>query len=337
MKAFGVSLVALGLMLAAGTASAQEHVKSVTRLDPALDALVSADAKVEQVATGFGFTEGVTWLGKGKSGFLVFSDMPANVLYKLAPDGKTSIYLQKSGYQGVDVWRVGMPFTNGKPESDPKFEKFNMVGANGVTADREGRLVLATGAGRSIDRIEKSGRRTVLADRYEGKRFGGTNDVVVRKKDGSVYFTDTFGGLLKLDKDPRKELPETGLYMIRGGKVTRIIDDIAFPNGLGFSPDEKTFYANGGRERFIRSYEVNADGTLGDSAVFADFSAERMPGITDGMKVDSKGNVWTSGPGGVWVLAPDGKRLGRIAVPQLVANPAHGDADHKTLYLAART
>jgi gluconolactonase len=168
-------MIAVSALWLAITPALAQGDKPVTRLDPALDVLISADAKVEQVATGFGFTEGVTWMGQG--GFLVFSDIPANVVYKLALDGKASIYLQKSGYQGVDLWRVGMPFTNGKAESDPKFERFNMSGSNGLAADPQGRLVIATWAGRSIDRIEKNGKRTVLADKYQGKRFGGPNDL----------------------------------------------------------------------------------------------------------------------------------------------------------------
>lgn len=323
--------------LFAGSAMAQTPAfKPVEKKDPALDALLSSDAKLERVATGFGFTEGVTWAPQGKSGYLLFSDIPANVVYRMGADGKATIFREKSGYQKSDLWRVGMPFTNGKKEDDPGFERFNMSGSNGLALDRQGRLVIAAFGGRAIERIEKNGKRTVLADRYQGKRLNGPNDVVVRK-DGSIYFTDTFGGLLKLDKDPAKELNELGLYMIRDGKVTQIIDDIDNPNGLAFSPDEKTFYANGGRDRFIRRYDVKADGTVENGAVLVDFSANPTPGITDGMKVDTQGNVWTTGPGGVWVIAPTGKALGVIPLPEGGTNLAFGDGDRKTLYISART
>src|SRR5437879_6915681 len=198
--------------------------RAVVRLDAALDALVSADAKWEVVKGGFGFTEGALWVQKGKNGYLLFSDIPANVIYKWTPDGKLSIFLDHSGYTGPDIWRVGFIQTNGKDRSDPLFEEFPMIGSNGLALDRQSRLIIATWAGRSIDRIEKNGKRTVLADRYEGKRFGGTNDVVV-KKDGSIYFTDAFGGLRLREKDPKREL-DAGVYMLKDGKVKLLIKDL---------------------------------------------------------------------------------------------------------------
>ena len=207
--------------------------RAVVRMDPALDAIVSPDAKLELVKDGFGFTEGALWVQKGKNGYLLFSDIPANVIYKWTPDGKLSVYLDHSGYTGQDIWRVGFIQTNGKDRNDPLFEEFPMIGSNGLALDRQGRLVIATWAGRSIDRIENNGKRTVLADRYEGKRFGGTNDVVV-KKDGSIYFTDGFGGLRLREKDPKKELDFGGVYMLRNGKVSRVITDIPNTNGVAF-------------------------------------------------------------------------------------------------------
>lgn len=320
-----------------GTAHAQTPVdKPVDSRDSLMDSLVSPDARVELLATGFGFTEGVTWVQQGATGYLLFSDMPANVIYRWAPNGKVDIYLEKSGYQKPDIWRVGMEFTNGKPKDDPSFEKFNMIGSDGMALDRQGRLVIATWAGRSIERIEKDGKRTVLADRYNGKRFGGPNDVVVRK-DGSIYFTDTFGGLLKLDKDPTKEIGINAIYMIRDGKVTRVVDDIANTNGLAFSPDEKFLYANDSIDRFIRRYSVKEDGTLTDSTLFINLNNEKKEGITDGMKADSLGNLWTSGPGGIWVISPAGKPLGVISTPEEVTNLVFGDANRKTLYISAKT
>jgi len=183
--------ILLVLALAPASAGAQAPAENpVVRLDPALDALVSPDAKLERVATGFGFTEGNIWVSQGKSGYMLFSDIPANVIYKMTPDGKSSIHMEKSGYTKPDIWRVGFIQTNGKERSDPAFEEFPMIGSNGLALDRQGRLIIATWAGRSIDRIESNGKRTVLADSYDGKRFGGTNDVVV-KKDGAIYLQDT--------------------------------------------------------------------------------------------------------------------------------------------------
>jgi len=330
-------VVTLAVMVGAGAAIAQtSRDKAVERLDPALDALVSPDADLDQVAGGFGFTEGTTWVSHGNGGYLLFSDIPANVIYKLTPDGKASIFMEKSGYTKPDIWRVGFIQTNGKDRTDPAFEQFPMIGSNGLALDRQGRLIIATWAGRSIDRIEKSGKRTVLADNYEGKRFGGTNDVVV-KKDGAIYFTDTYGGLRLRENDPRKELDFNAVYMWKDGKLTLLINDIPNTNGLAFSPDEKYLYVNGSRDKYVKRYDVKPDGTLTNGMMFIDISSDPTPGITDGLKVDVKGNLWETAAGGVWIISPDGKHLGTIRTPELAANVEFGDADHKTLYVAART
>jgi len=298
----------------------------VQRLDPALDVLIAPDAKLELVKTGFGFTEGALWVPRGNSGYLLFSDIPANVIYMWNPlDDKVSIYLDHSGYTGQDIWRVGFMQTNGKDKSDPKFEEFPMIGSNGLALDREGRLIIATWAGRSIDRIE-----------WDGKRFGGTNDVVV-KKDGAIYFTDGFGGLRQTTSDPRKELDFGGLYMLKDGKVTRVITDIPNTNGLAFSPDEKILYANGSRDRYVRRYDVLPDDTLTNSRMLIDVNSDPARGITDGLRVDIHGNLWETGPGGIWIITPEGKHIGTIPTPELSANVEFGDADRQTLYIAART
>jgi gluconolactonase len=318
-----------------GTPS-QTTSTSAVRLDPALDALISPDAKLELLKTGFGFTEGITWVQRGKRGYLLFSDMPANVIYKMIPDGKTTIYLDHSGYTKPDIWNVGMDQTNGKDPSDPLFRRFFIMGSNGLALDRHGRLIIATWGGRSIDRIEKDGKRTTLADRYDGKRFDGPNDVVV-KKDGAIYFTDSVGGMRGRDKDPSREMDIQGIYMIKDGKVTLVVKDIATPNGLAFSPDEKYLYANGSAAKFVRRYAVQPDDTLTDSQMFIEMSVDKTPGITDGMKVDTKGNIYESGAGGIWIISPGGKHLGTVMSPELVANLCFGDTDNETLYVAART
>jgi gluconolactonase len=309
---------------------------SIVVKDASLEALIAPDAQVELVASGFGFTEGVTWVQCGDEDYLLFSDIPANVIYRWSPDGEIAIYLEKSGYQKPDHWRVGMEFTNGKPPGDPGFEKFTLCGSNGLALDPQGRLVIATWAGRSIVRIEHDGARTTLADRFDGKRFGGPNDVVVRK-DGAIYFTDTFGGMLKRDKDPSREIDINAVYRVQDGEVTRVVDDIPSTNGLAFSPDEKTFYANGSQNRYIRRYDVRPDGTLANGALLIDLNAEPASGITDGMKIDEEGNLWTTGPGGVWIISPEGKPLGVIPLPEDGTNLVFGDADRKTLYVSAHT
>src|SRR5258706_6147511 len=186
-----VPLVSLIAILAAGSLRAQtpNDKPTVVRLDPALDSLVSADAKLDLVKDDFGFTEGGVWVDEGKSGYLLLSDMYANVIYKVTHEGKVSLYLDHSGYTGYDIWRVGMP----QPDANRK-DTFFMIGSNGLALDRQGPLLIATWSGRSIDRIENDGKRPIPPDRFDGKRFCRENDLVV-KKDGAIYFTDGFGGL----------------------------------------------------------------------------------------------------------------------------------------------
>jgi gluconolactonase len=316
-------IAAIASVLASSFASAQTTSdKAVVRLDPALDALVSADAKVELVKGGYGFTEGPVWVQKGKDGYLLFTDIPGNVIWKLTPDGKASVYLSNVGYNGPEVWRWGGIQNNGKERTDPQFEEFAMIGADGLTLDRQGRL--------------NNGQRTVLADRFEGKRFGGPNDVVV-KRDGAIYFTDTYGAFRLREKDPRRELLFNAVYMWKSGKLTRVVDDMPATNGLAFSPDEKYLYVNGSRDNYVNRYEVRADGTLTNGKLFIDPRKETERGITDGLRVDTKGNLYETAPGGVWVISPEGKHLGTIRVPEQSTNIGFGDADRKTLYIAART
>jgi gluconolactonase len=309
---------------------------AVVRLDPALDQLVAPDAKVELVKGGFGFTEGPVWMSEGKSGYLLFTDIPGNVVWKLTPDGKASVYLDNVGYQGPEVWRWGGIQNNGFDRNDQRFEEFAMIGADGLTVDRQGRLILATFGGRSLMRIEKNGKRTVLADSYQGHRFGGPNDVVV-KSDGAIYFTDTYGSFRLREKDPRKELDFTGVYMWKDGKLSLLVKDMPMVNGLAFSPDEKYLYVNGSRENYVNRYEVKPDGTLTNGKLFIDMSKETERGVTDGLRVDTKGNLYETGPGGVWIISPDGKHIGTIRAPEQATNVGFGDPDKKTLYIAART
>jgi gluconolactonase len=332
-----VSLSVALLAAAAATATAQSSHISVVRLDPALDALVSPDATLELVRGDFGFTEGTTWLSEGSSGYLLFSDIPANVIYKMSPDGKDlSVYVERSANSGMHPWRWGFIQNNGKDKSDPKYEEYPMIGSNGLALDRQGRLVIATWAGRSIVRMEKDGKRTVLADSYEGKHFGGPNDIVV-KNDGAIYFTDTYGGLRLREKDPRKELDFNAVFMWNDGKLTLVVKDVPNTNGLAFSPDEKILYVNGSFDRYVKAYDVKPDDTVGNGRMLIDMHDDPARGITDGLRVDVKGNLWETGPGGVWIITPDGKHIGTIKTPELAANVEFGDRDHKTLYIAART
>jgi gluconolactonase len=238
--------------------------QAVVRLDTALDALVSTDAKIELVKGGFGFTEGPVWVQQGQSGYLLFTDIPGNVIWRLTPDGRASVHLYNAGYTGPDMWRWGPIGNNGRDRNDPGFEEFVMSGADGLGLDPQGRLIIATFAGRSLDRIEKDGKRTVLADRYEGKRFGGPNDIAVRR-DGTIYFTDTYGALRLRDKDPRKELDFNAVYKWKDGELALVVKDMPNTNGLAFSPDEKYLYVNGSRDNYVNRYDVLADGTLANT------------------------------------------------------------------------
>jgi len=344
----GLVLVAAGVVVGtflSQTSAAQDnsntglrltHVaadKPVVRLDSAFDTLISPDAELQKVKDGFGFTEGITCVQRGNSEYLLLSDMWTNQIYKLTPDGQVSLYLDHSGYTGFDIWRVGMP----SPGQAPNEDKWYEIGSNGLALDREGRLLIATWSGRSIDRIEKDGKRTILADGYDGKRFGGTNDLVV-KKDGAIYFTDGVGGMRGGDKDPTRELDVRGVFMLKGGKVSLVVKDMPATNGLAFSPDEKYLYVNASTRNYIRRYEVQPDDTLTNGQMFYDMSDDKAPGITDGMKVDTKGNVWATGPGpAIWVISPEAKHLGTIRLPEISANLCFGDNDNKAIYIAGRT
>ena len=318
------------------TAEPLETIRNIVEVkDNSLHTLIDKDASLDMIATGFGFTEGITWVPELEDGFLLFSDMASNVLYRRDTNGKIITYLEKPGYQHQDIWRVGMRFNNGKKQNDPDYEEFNLIGSDGMILSKTGDLLLATWTGRSIDRIEKGGKRVTLADNYQGKRFGGTNDLV-ELKDGGIYFTDTYGSMLNPDNDPTNELKKQAVYYVKEGHpAIRVIDDIPNPNGIAVSPDQKYLYANGSVDRFIRRYEIQPDRTVRNGKLLIDLSNEEGNGITDGMKIDSKGNLWTTGPGGIWILSSEGKPLGLIRIPAPCTNLVFGDDDKKTFYISA--
>jgi gluconolactonase len=288
----------------------------IVRLHPAFDALVPADAQIEKVAGGFTFIEGPIWRPFGA---LWFSDVVGNVTRQWSPDGKVTELLRPGGYDGNSLPAGGF------------------VGPNGATGGEHGTVVMCQHGNRRVVRITNTLEVTTIVDRFEGKKFNSPNDVVYRS-DGSMYFTDPPYGLPRADDDPAKELPFNGVFKLAGGKLQAIITDMTRPNGLAFSPDEKTLYvANSDDNRRIwNRYDVQADGTVRNGSVFADVTAERESGLPDGMKIDSRGNIWATGPGGVWVFTPDGAHLGTIKLPEQPANCAWGD-DWKTLYMTAET
>ena len=316
------------LAVFASVAAAQQK-GAVARLDPRLDDIVDQAAAVEKVAGDFGFSEGPVWVRKG--GFLIFSDIPANVIHKWNPaDGKVSVFLDKSGFTGADASGVGGEQTNAKGQP------IYLIGSNGVTVDPQGRVTFNAMGDRQVVRIEADGRRTVLASHFEGKRLNSTNDLVY-KRNGSLYFTDPPSGLRRRNDDPKKELPFNGVYLLKGGKLQLLAKDLANPNGIALSPDEKILYVNSSADRKIFRFDVQPDDTVTGGRLLVDMSAEKEPGVPDGMKVDEKGNLYSTGPGGIWVMSPQGTHLGTLVFPEQPANLAFGDADGRMLYVTARS
>jgi gluconolactonase len=288
---------------------------SVIEMDPAIKELLPAGAKIEKLAGGFAFVEGPIWI---KEGYILFSDIPNNAIMKWTPDGKVSTFRKPSGYTG--------------PPAPPGA----YVGSNGLTLDKQGRLIICEHGDHRVTRLEADGRLTVLADKYDGKRLNSPNDAVYRS-DGSLYFTDPPYGLFD---EKAKELDFQGVYRLpANGKLQLLNKELTRPNGLAFSPDEKTLYvANSDPDKKIwMAYDVTEDGSLSSGRVFFDATQEKEDGLPDGMKVDTRGNLYCSGPGGVWIFSPRGKHLGTIKPPEVPANCHWGDSDAKTLYMTART
>lgn len=264
-----------------------------------LEAILAPNAKVEKIAGGFRFTEGAIW---HPDGFLLFSDIPANTIYKWQPGQKTEIFRQPSGK------------------------------SNGNTLDKSGRLITAEHGNRRVSLTKKNGDIVTLANRYQGKQLNSPNDLVV-KSDGSIYFTDPPYGI----KSEQEELGFYGVYRLApDGTLTLLVDDFVRPNGIAFSPDETRLYVNDSDEGHIRVFDVQSDGTLANGKLFASLKSASKQGAADGMKVDIKGNVYSTAPGGVWIFAPDGELLGIIETPEPPSNIAWGDRDYKTLYITAR-
>jgi gluconolactonase len=333
--AFAIAAIFCSYVLDAASAAvggdAAEAIVStplkLDRLDASIDRIVPADAKLERVASGFKWTEGPVWI-KGK---LYFAEIPSNSIRIWTPGQGVTIFLQPSGYKG--------PLPYGGPEP----------GTNGMTLDARGRLTAAGHAQRDIIRFESltpNPQQTILADSYQGKRLNSPNDLVY-KSDGSLYFTDPPYGLrTQSDKDPDKQLKVNGVYRIphaltqkpgsepARGELQLLISDLPRPNGIAFSPDEKYLYVDNSqpKKQWMR-YTVKPDGTVTDAKLLLDVTPDNRPGVPDGMKVDSEGNIYSAGPGGIWIISPAGKALGTILVPGRTSNTAWGGPDHKTLYI----
>lgn len=284
--------------------------------DSQLDTVLDPGAPIEVLASGFEWAEGPVWDRKG--GYLLFSDIPANSIYKWTRERGVELFMKPSGYTGVAPWG-----------REP--------GSNGLLIDSAGRLILMEHGDRRVARLEAGQGKKTLADNYGGKRLNSPNDGVL-KSNGDIYFTDPPYGLPQQWDDARRELDFCGVYRWSGGALTLLTRELSRPNGIGFSPDEKTLYvANSDPQRAIwMAYPVKEDGTLGPGRVFADVTpmVGQLAGLPDGLKVDAAGNLWATGPGGVHIYSPGGKRLGRIETGEATANVAWGD-DGTTLYITA--
>jgi gluconolactonase len=296
-----------------------ETLGTIERLDPKLDELIPKDAVIEVLADGFKWAEGPVWDKKDNA--VLFTDIPNNRVMKWSEKDGLKEFLKPSGYTGTSEFKGKEP------------------GANGLAFDKDGHLILCQHGDRRVSRLEKDGKFTPLVEKYEGKRLNSPNDLVY-KSNGDLYFTDPPYGLPGNVKDPAKELDFQGVYRITPkGELTLLNAVITRPNGIAFSPDEKTLYvANSDPDHaHWMAYPVREDGTIGPGRVFFDVVGlvkEKKPGLPDGLKVDAKGNLFATGPGGVFVFTPEGKHLGTLATGVPTANCAFGD-DGSTLYITA--
>ncbi|MCX7013791.1 MAG: SMP-30/gluconolactonase/LRE family protein [Candidatus Sumerlaeota bacterium] len=266
--------------------------------------VVGGDVRLEKLASGFVFTEGPVWHSDERC--LYFSDIPASITRRWKPDGT------------VDI--VASP--NGK--------------SNGMALDHDGKLLICRHVERRVVKRVSDDRYQAVADRFEGKRFNSPNDIVV-KSDGSLYFTDPPYGLTKeFGQQGEQEIPYQGVFRMDAARknLTLLTDAFFRPNGLAFSPDESLLYVNDSEREYVKVFDVEEDGGLSGERLFAEVHGD-APGCPDGMKVDSAGNVWVTGPGGIWVFGEDGTKLGVIAVPEVAANLAFGEADRRTLFVTA--
>ncbi len=289
----------------------------VVRLDPGLDAIVSPTAVIEKVVTGFKYLEAPLWR---PSGVLWFSDLSGDILYQWSPtDGKATEILNPGGHDP------------GKPPQG------RYPGPNGLVNGPNHAVILCQHGDRRIVSLTADLKMTTLVDRYQGQRVNSPNDLVYAP-DGSLYFTDPTFGLAKGNDDPEKELKFNGVFRYAKGKLEALLTDLPMPNGIGFSPDYKTLYVSSsqGNTRTLIQCDVAAAGTVSNCRPFADLSSSPERGVPDGMKIDSLGNVYSAGPGGIWVFSPDGKHLGTLRTPEKPSNCAWGD-DGKTLYITAAT
>jgi gluconolactonase len=311
LKSRASAFAMLALCLSAAPCLAQ--ATSIKKMDPALDNILAPGTRIEKVATGFLFVEGPMW----KDGKLWFSDVRGDKVRNFDPKtGKVTVVLKDSG--GVK---------DAPPDAN--------FGSNAMITDKDGSILLTRMAIGTIERMDDSGNLKPFLAKYEGKRFNSPNDLVFTR-DGALWFTDPSFGLPKMDQDPKKELKYNAVWRYADGKLTPVITDMTQPNGIGFSPDGKTLYvSNSAPDMYLRAYDVGPGGKLSNPRTIIKYPGT-APDVPDGLKVDSAGNIWSTGPGGVRIISPEGKVLAQLVIPEVVANIGFAE-DGKTVYLTGST
>ncbi|WP_164101426.1 SMP-30/gluconolactonase/LRE family protein [Candidatus Laterigemmans baculatus] len=302
------------------TAQTPAAIGRIESLDPAFASLVAEDAKIEVIADGFTWSEGPLWVPSASGGELLFSDIPRNTIFSWSAARGVQTFMTPSGYTGVTFYGL-----------EP--------GSNGLALDAQGRLLACEHGDRRVSMLTAGGGKLTLADRYEGRRLNSPNDLVVHSS-GSLFFTDPPYGLPQRADDPRRELDFCGIFRIDAdGRLTLLSKQLARPNGIALSPDEKTLYVSQSdpAKAIWMTFPIGDDLTLGEGTLFYDATdqVQTLPGLPDGMCVDAAGHIWASGPGGIYVFNPAGKLLGRLLTGERTSNCALGGPDGKTLFITA--
>lgn len=314
---FVTATIFLGLTLRPGMA--QETLGRIERLDPALDSLLAQDAKIEVLASGFTWSEGPLWVPED-GGYVLLSDIPRNSIFRWDKKAGVSLFLSPSGYTGNSYYGL-----------EP--------GSNGLALDANGQLMMCEHGDRRVSVLTRDGGKRTLVDNYQGKRLNSPNDLVLHSS-GAIYFTDPPYGMPKRYDDPRRELDFCGVYRFASdGTLTLLTKQLDRPNGIGLSPDEKTLYVaqSDPNKAIWASFPLNNDGTTGAMTILHDATDQvgKLPGLPDGLDVDPQGNLWASGPGGIYVFDPTGKLIGRLLTGQRTSNCTLGAPDGKDLYITA--
>jgi gluconolactonase len=323
MKNLVFLIVAGFLVTSCKVTKETKNIGSIERLDPALDNIIAQDAKIEVLADGYAWSEGPVWIEN--KGMLLFSDVPTNTIYKWTEKNGAEVYLTPSGYTGTEPSKSREP------------------GSNGLTLNTAGQLVLCQHGDRRIARMDADFDSPgpvfiTIADKFEGKKFNSPNDAVVRKN-GDIFFTDPPYGLPQQENDPTKEINFQGVYKVsNAGAVSLIVDSLTRPNGIALTPDERTLIvanSDPGKARWY-AFDLHENDSVGNARIFYDATkdAQTDKGLPDGLRIDGAGNIFATGPGGIWIFNREGKLLGKIRVPEATANCALAD-DDKTLYLTA--